>query len=511
MITRCNQCGTKFEISAELLQAEDPTVRCGECMALFNARSQLVADADNVPVLTRSVPEPVTASPVVPAVSESTAVASARLPEVDLETADTLLLEPALGDDTEEFTRQYGGGASVAGEARPNLDFSSHFEDRVDPVIGSIDDEQISKSLEFEKTLALDGLTGIEPEYVPHRDTPPARSDERFREVRDPQLRIPRGNPRDFDLERRQSSADYDHDSRSQYYPHAGDEDGQPPVPVETDIDPSGRIATGDRDRQSGSPASAPDAPERSGDVSDLIASASYARSARSAAGVADNQPRFDAVTGLPVVAAGDPLHLDDDILSEAGRHSYGRSADIDSAQNMQAHMRTKGVARYLDDDQQQPVAKRSASRWVLPVIGLLVFACACLFLARDNIARLGLPQPVLSAFCGFTGCELPVQKDIDSLEIMRRKMYSHPTLDNVLVISVDLLNKAAFPQTYPVLVVTMANGEGQPVAHRKFAPEEYQSEEALGSVLPSGKPVRINFDIIDPGVDAQSFELEFE
>jgi len=45
MITRCPECGTKFRISVDLIRAEDSTVRCGDCMTVFDARSQLVDEA----------------------------------------------------------------------------------------------------------------------------------------------------------------------------------------------------------------------------------------------------------------------------------------------------------------------------------------------------------------------------------------------------------------------------------------------------------------------------------
>lgn len=46
MITRCDHCGSKFEVSAELVNSADPGVRCGECLALFDARANLYNEAE---------------------------------------------------------------------------------------------------------------------------------------------------------------------------------------------------------------------------------------------------------------------------------------------------------------------------------------------------------------------------------------------------------------------------------------------------------------------------------
>ena len=56
-----------------------------------------------------------------------------------------------------------------------------------------------------------------------------------------------------------------------------------------------------------------------------------------------------------------------------------------------------------------------------------------------------------------------------------------------------------------------MANGTGESVAFRKFEPAEYLEDDPTLKTLPAGEPVRIKFEIVDPGPQALSSELSFE
>ena len=57
MITRCPECGTKFRISVDLIRADDSSVRCGDCMTVFDARAQLVDEASESTYLADSARE----------------------------------------------------------------------------------------------------------------------------------------------------------------------------------------------------------------------------------------------------------------------------------------------------------------------------------------------------------------------------------------------------------------------------------------------------------------------
>ena len=180
-----------------------------------------------------------------------------------------------------------------------------------------------------------------------------------------------------------------------------------------------------------------------------------------------------------------------------------------ESATSMREHLSEHRVAIDTDDEVEYLPQARSGKRgWAL--LALLVAGCAAAFYARDDIAKSNLPQQVRAMFCSVAGCELPVASNISDLELLRQKVFSHSSIEGALVVSIDVVNNAVFPQPYPVLSITMANSLGESVAQRNFIPEDYLESYSGTETLAAGKPTRINIDIIDPGADAQSFEMEF-
>ena len=142
----------------------------------------------------------------------------------------------------------------------------------------------------------------------------------------------------------------------------------------------------------------------------------------------------------------------------------------------------------------------------VVPLLGV-----SLLYLLRDSIPGLPLPKSVLEPVCEVFGCELPLQRDVSSIHLLDRRIVTHPTEDKALYVSIDVVNKAEFVQAYPVLAVTLANSAGEAVASRDFTPQDYLARGLLDTArLEPNKPVRINLEIVDPGDDAKSFEIEF-
>ena len=183
------------------------------------------------------------------------------------------------------------------------------------------------------------------------------------------------------------------------------------------------------------------------------------------------------------------------------------QQTDHNSARELRRYVSSRGGAVYPDG----AASRQRTHSSLVPILLVCIALAAVLYFARNVIAAMNLPEPVVSVFCTVTGCELPAKKDIEQLELVRHQMFSHKTLDDVLVFSVDLVNRAKFPQPYPVLVVTMANGTGESVAFRKFTPAEYLEDDSSLKTLPAGAPVRIKFEIVDPGPEALSSELSFE
>ncbi len=158
--------------------------------------------------------------------------------------------------------------------------------------------------------------------------------------------------------------------------------------------------------------------------------------------------------------------------------------------------------------------ATLSSNSWRLPVIltTLLCLLLGSLYLYRnrDNLHNYPLTRPIMLAGCAVLNCRVPSRVELDSLKLLQRNVYSHPTISNALMINVAFRNDASFEQRYPILIIRLTNRTGRLVARRAFRPSEYLDNWQVTDTLAAGKRLDINLAVTDPGNNAHSFELNF-
>lgn len=108
------------------------------------------------------------------------------------------------------------------------------------------------------------------------------------------------------------------------------------------------------------------------------------------------------------------------------------------------------------------------------------------------------------------TWCTLQPKRDLNQLQLVSRNVYSHPNIDNALMINAVITNTASFPQPFPILLVSMSNVRGQIVAQRYFKSTEYLQLNADQLMMEPGKIIPVSVEVLDPGQDALAFELDF-
>ena len=146
-------------------------------------------------------------------------------------------------------------------------------------------------------------------------------------------------------------------------------------------------------------------------------------------------------------------------------------------------------------------------------VIGalLLLLGVQWLYFNRTSLAAQADWRPALESFCSILQCELPLRVDLSRIELVNRDVRKHPRVAGALLINATLVNRADFPQPYPILEVTFSNSSGTPVAARRFNPAEYLSDPAnIKAGMPADTALQVMLEIEDPGEDAVSFQFEF-
>jgi predicted Zn finger-like uncharacterized protein len=128
------------------------------------------------------------------------------------------------------------------------------------------------------------------------------------------------------------------------------------------------------------------------------------------------------------------------------------------------------------------PSSKTATPTWVLWPFLLLLIALALgqsVYFLRTEIAVL-LPQSrtLLDKACAVAGCTVKLPQQASLLNIDDTDLQEDPEHQGVYILSCNLINRAAFPQAYPLLELTLTDLYGKPALRRTLTPEEYLPKE---------------------------------
>jgi predicted Zn finger-like uncharacterized protein len=116
-------------------------------------------------------------------------------------------------------------------------------------------------------------------------------------------------------------------------------------------------------------------------------------------------------------------------------------------------------------------------SRWWIAavVVLLIVLSAQALFYFRGAIALVWpASKPYIQRFCAQLRCEVPLPRRAELMSIETSDLQAYPANPGVMVLSATLRNRAAFPQAYPALELTLTNERDEPLARRVLEPRDY-------------------------------------
>ncbi|AOS96773.1 hypothetical protein AUP74_01314 [Microbulbifer aggregans] len=160
-----------------------------------------------------------------------------------------------------------------------------------------------------------------------------------------------------------------------------------------------------------------------------------------------------------------------------------------------------------------QPERDRRVPSWLWWLLALLLAATLLAQLAFFRFDTLSKREPwraLYSQLCPQLGCELPELVDTGAIRTSNLVVRSHSELEGALVVDAVLLNTADFDQPFPALLLTFSDLKDRPVASRIFSPRDYLQGELAGrKQMPTGSPVHIGLEIVDPGPEAVNYQLQ--
>ena len=144
------------------------------------------------------------------------------------------------------------------------------------------------------------------------------------------------------------------------------------------------------------------------------------------------------------------------------------------------------------------PKAERKRNPLGLPLAAMLVLLLVgqILFYFRGAIALL-LPdaKPIISELCLEFGCEVPLPRRVELVSIETSDLQADPVNPGVMVLMATLRNRAAFPQAFPALELTLTNDRDLPLARRVLQASDYLTDKAEAFDGSSEKQVRLHFE----------------
>ena len=154
----------------------------------------------------------------------------------------------------------------------------------------------------------------------------------------------------------------------------------------------------------------------------------------------------------------------------------------------------------------------RNRNAWMAAAVVLLALTLLNLFfVSGDTLLAHPKVRAALEGMGAVDAAPAPVYRDLELLHLASSEMHSHPTLDETLVLTATIVNRADREQPYPELQVTLFDAQNQVLASRIFAPEEYVAANSRpGSGMPPGAYLPVIMELLDPGDHAVGFEMKF-
>ena len=239
------------------------------------------------------------------------------------------------------------------------------------------------------------------------------------------------------------------------------------------------------------------------------------------------NQPPPDVPsTSPPATRINDLESLDkqlheqttDDIKTDADLaktsppavRAYPRGADA----NIQGMDLNKAVPPGTIADQVAELERQTgrfrALRWLgALMITALIIVIGAQITAVTNVSL--IPAPQRAQICQWLTCVKPVARDLDKIDVLNRSIYSHQTKQNALMVTITMINRAQFPQAYPVIQLRFLNIKGEVIAARQFGPNHYlHTVWKPENLMTPNVPVSIKLELEDTGEEVMSYDFDF-
>jgi predicted Zn finger-like uncharacterized protein len=148
---------------------------------------------------------------------------------------------------------------------------------------------------------------------------------------------------------------------------------------------------------------------------------------------------------------------------------------------------------------------------WLIGILLLSAIGVAqAIYYQRYELIENPRYQQQVINICQLLPCAPSQFSSTEQIRLLERNVFTHPVSSNALMMTGSFVNKAPFAQKLPDMLISLFDVKGKLIANRLFAAPEYLLTDKNRSVMQPEKPVQFRLEVIDPGVDALTYEFEF-
>ena len=157
--------------------------------------------------------------------------------------------------------------------------------------------------------------------------------------------------------------------------------------------------------------------------------------------------------------------------------------------------------------------AEKPRSRWIpwAFFVGIVAITFQVFYYQFDTWGKIQSLRPVYGLACDLLGCELPIVRSLVDIRSRSSSVRPHEELADTLSVEALIVNEAGFAQPFPTVELRFTTLLGNLVTTYRIRPEQYLEGELTGVVdMQPLQPVRIAFEVPDPGNDAENYAINF-
>jgi hypothetical protein len=212
---------------------------------------------------------------------------------------------------------------------------------------------------------------------------------------------------------------------------------------------------------------------------------------------------------GSPLGAADAHAALNEASEDPAGEMvDVGRLAGLEVSEEARREM-LAGIRERSLGEALAPATRLPLALWLGAAIVLtLLLGAQMIHENREWLAAHAPLRGPLHALYAALGIAVQVPANLSAYQLRQWGVTGEPSAAGTLRVRASILNTAAQLQPYPLLRVTLANRFGARIGARDFEPTEYLGKPTVRMLEP-GERADATLDILDPGKDAEGFEID--